>query len=168
MNFINFEKMACERAQMLQAFLSQGSMFPNDLKITNSIRFNPLTLLPDIVHACNMYDFTRAHITHAVQYRGTDYKEGQFLPLNLNNETFQVTFGQVILIVISRESPYFVCILRNSIYNEETALYSLEMGESPIYNCVHYSQLLDYYPLNGYTLHNETLITLKHQYGYCY
>jgi len=99
-NFRNLCQMLADRHQMLQAFLSAGSLFPSQLAVDGAIDFCAELYCSKIQQAVASFSFTPVSTVSATKatYKGTHYKSGLFVVLKETDDGF--VFGKILLLLI--------------------------------------------------------------------
>ena len=100
-NFKNLCHTLSERHQMLQAYLSAGSMGRAVLQVKDSSPFYSVLYSKPIQGAVRQFDFTDTNtkVTVEMVYKGTSYKKGQFL---ITGSIDSMEFGELVLILIKK------------------------------------------------------------------
>ncbi len=163
-NFKNLCATLAERHQLLQAYLSAGSLFPPVIQVEKGTEFYPGDYNESIKVATAPFNFTHdtTVATNAVIVKGTKYKKGMHDVLGQDDEGPHM--GEIKLILIHcSDFVYFVVGRQQAVELPDLGVHSLteEVQESN-FTCVKQEDLLDYYPLMGYKLNCTTVIVFHH------
>lgn len=162
-NFKNLCSTLAERHQLLQAYLSAGSLFPPSVVVEKGTDFVPTDYNEDIKDAVAHLNFeSNALISHEAKVKGTKYKKNMFLVLDQSDEG--ITFGKIKAILIQGDSVYFLTEVYNSVTLIDQGLHSLAMTPAKRLCCVDQESLLDYYPLPLYKLCGLSVLALHHSF----
>lgn len=161
-NFKNLCKTLAERHQLLQSFLSTGSLFPPSVVVEKGTEFIAGDYNAKIIQSVGHLNFDPLHtlISHSVTVKGTTYKSNMFVVIGHNDDGLIV--GQIKKAIIHNNSAvYFI----TEVYQAVRQPYSNSYCTTPMqeaYYCVSQSELLDYYPLPKYSVCGMSLVTLHH------
>lgn len=147
-------------------------MFPPVIKVSEAASpFFANTYCEAIANAVMDLGFTPEDTveTFHATFKGSDYRKGTYVVI-ARNEDHELIFGRIITILCRNNELFFLTENYISAFLPELSLYAIEdcRGE---YQCVNVCQLLDYYPLVGYSwksntrlryLRRKTLIPLHH------
>lgn len=164
-NFINICHTFAERHQLLQAYLSDGSLFSCDSDVVNAISFNA-DLYNDKVKDAFYIHHSSAEdvVTSSVAViNGIEYKKDLFVVVA--NGDYSLTLGQIVMIFQHKDNN--MCLLVNEVaaQNEsEMGYYKIEWPSCtpPSFTCVRVSDLKSHCCLPSYKVGNEHVIVLKH------
>jgi len=165
-NFKNLCKTLAERHQMLQTFMSAGSLFPSELMIESSISFHTELYHVGIQWAVAPFHFNceNTAVTHKVVYKGSLYKEGLFVVISESVERYW--FGKLVFMLCHNANSVFCLVeVYSGLYDIDTGLYCLMphlIDSQTQIKCVHIELLLDSFPLVGYRRDSHYLIALDH------
>ncbi len=102
-------------------------------------------------------------MANAVNYKGTDYKQGMFVVLEESEDGY--VLGKLLFLLIFQGTELFCVVEKcHSVHCIETGLYFLMLNDNDhaVVECVNINSLLDYYPLTGYRRRQFTLLALHH------
>lgn len=159
-NFKNLCLTLSERHQLLQAYLSAGSMGKAVFQVKNGSPFYSGLYSKAIQDAVRQFDFTETNtkVTVEILYKGTSYKKGQFLVTG-NIDSMQ--FGELVLILIKNDTVHFLMSVYTAEFLSEYHLYSVRKDNEKM-QCLNISDLIDFYPLPSYIKDGCQIVPLKH------
>ncbi|KAL0150086.1 hypothetical protein M9458_054611, partial [Cirrhinus mrigala] len=151
-NFKNLCSTLAERHQLLQAYLHSGSLFPSILQVGQANEFDEQMYNDAIKEAVRISGVTNQNTaeTASVTYKGSTYKKGMAVVLNVNDRGHEL--GRVLLILVSQQQIYFVCEKSQSVPALDLGVHILQHDTQTHYVCVNVENLADYYPLPIYKL----------------
>ncbi len=145
--------------QFLQAYLSAGSLFPPVIKLSDTASpFFANSYCEGIENAVEDFQFSPEDTveTFHVTYKGSDYRKGTYVVI-ARDEEGELLFGRIITILCRNNELFFLTENYISAFVPELSLYAIEdctcRGQ---FQCVNVDQLLDYYPLVGYSWKSNT------------
>ena len=149
-----------ERHQMYQAYLSEGFMCDLILRVKNSTAFYPELYGGSVKDAVRQFGFTENNtkVSAEVMYRGTLYKQGQFL---VTHNMDLIEFGELALILIKDEDVHFLLRKFVTEFIPEYHLHELK-HQTEIMHCMKINDLADFCPLTSYMMNEKRVIPLKH------
>lgn len=164
-NFKNLCATLAERHQLLQAFLSAGSLFPPVIQVERGTEFYVSDYNESIKAATAAFDFTQNDTvaTNEVTVKGTKYKKGMYVVLGRDDDGLHMGGIQLILIH-HNDSVYFVVERQQAVELVHLGIHCLEVVEDPNYMCVKQEDLLDYYPLVEYKLNGTSMMIFHHSF----
>ena len=139
-------------ASAVAGFPRRRKLFPPTLAIEKGTEFYSSHYNSEIQSAVasNNFNCHNTVASHSVEYKGTRYKQGLFLPLSRNDDG--VVFGRIELILVHQDSEvFFITKKFQSLLHVDSGLYGLCClgGENQV-QLVKHETLLDYYPLPEY------------------
>ncbi len=159
-NFKNLCLTLSERHQLLQAYLSAGSMSKPVFQDKDGSPFYSGLYSESIQDAVRQFGFTETNtkVTVEILEKGTSYKKGQFLVTG-NIDSMQ--FGELVLILIKNDTVHFLMSVYTSEFLSGYHLYSVRKDNEKM-QCLNISDLIDFYPLPSYIKDGYQIIPLKH------
>lgn len=160
-NFRNVCSTMANKHQMLQAYLSEGSVFRDDVCADRAMEFDIHMFATNVQEALASIGFCEAEtmVSNMVTYKGTLYKKGMILVHGVSEDALE--FGKIMCIVIHlREKVYFVVQKCQSCVLAHLGLYCI--SEDNDVACICSDSLLDYHPLQEYRLCSTNVVTLHH------
>lgn len=161
-NFKNLCGTLAERHQLLQSFLSAGTLFLPSVVVEKGTEFivgdyND-KIRQSVAHL--NFDHVNTLISHDVTVKGTTYKSNMFIVIGYNDDGLVV--GKIKKAVIHKNSAvYFITEVYQAVRQPEiNAYHTSPMQEA--YYCVSQAELLDHYPLPEYSVWGMSLLTLHH------
>jgi len=161
-NFKNLCGTLAKRHQLLQSFLSAGTLFPPSVVVEKGTEFivgdyND-KIRQSVAHL--HFDHLNTLISHDVTVKGTTYKSNMFVVVGHNDDGLVV--GKIKKAVIHNNSAvYFITEVYQAVRQPEiNAYHTSPMQEA--YYCVSQAELLDHYPLPEYSVWGMSLLTLHH------
>jgi hypothetical protein len=165
-NFVNLCKTLAVRHQLLQCYLSEGSVIPPVLNVEKGFEFHCSLHSSQIQKAVQPFHFSANNVTasYNVRFRGTVYKKNMYLSLYKSND--DVLFGKIELILCQDDCVYFLVERYHSLFQSESGTYCLldKSGTCPEIACVEANELLDYYSLPAYRIDSLQRIALHHSF----
>jgi len=166
-NFKNVCKTASQRHQLLQSYLSQGSLFGESVKCDQALDFDVshyTKKIQDAVANVSLNSKDTA-ICHSLIIKGTEYKKGQFVVIG--EREMGVTFGKIVVLFLLSRFPCKEALAAVEIFqahrSSQFGVHCLEDTNSePEVKCVKLDELLDYYPLTAYNFEDLIVIPLHH------
>lgn len=172
-NFLNLSHSLAQKHQMLQAYYSAGSLFTEDAILEKCTELS-LTLISSNMKQTLFsrgISIEQCVCASVATFRGTTYREGQFVVLpSFSNAvtqtctilTYPVAFGKIKLIIQHKESEqlYFIVEEYSSVYTQDLHLATVVASDR--LQCISQSELHDYHPLSGYCLGQKVYISLHH------
>jgi hypothetical protein len=164
-NFKNVCKSMAERHQLLQAYLSSGSVIKNKIQFDTALEFDQADYCLEVQGAVSFLDLSRneSFVSQSVTVKGTEYRKGLFVPVD-SNETGLV-FGRIIIILVMKhvEEVYLVVERFQSSRLIDLGVHCIDsINENKSVQCISVDKLLDYYPLPKYEVHNLWMLPLHH------
>lgn len=166
-NFKNLCKTLAVRHQLLQAFLSEGSVLPQILQIEKGVEFYVHDYRQSIQDAVAKFTFNPENCiaSYSVTYKGTEYKRGLFLPVGCDDSG--IVFARIEVILVSNSCEvYLVATVYQSLLHVDSGLHCLvdydSDSESDEVKCFEIDRFADYYPLPSYEYCKLTAISLHH------
>lgn len=158
-NFKNLCFTLSQRHQMLQAYLSAGSLGQGVLQVKDSSPFYVALYSQGIQDAVREFGFSEINtkVTVEMSYKGTLYKKGQFLVTGRDS----VNFGELGLILIKNDTIYFIVSIYNTEFIPYFHMYSVKKDNEEMC-CLNINDLADFYPLPSYWKDGYQLVPLKH------
>jgi hypothetical protein len=98
--------------------------------------------------------------TASATYKGTTYKKGMTVVLNLNDSGY--VLGKIALIIVKQEKVYFVSEKYQSVPVLDLGVHCLQHSCETQYVCVGADSLADYYPVPVYRRFDLDLAVLHH------
>ena len=162
-NFINVTKTMAERHQLLQAYYSHGCLFEAELEVSKHMPYETTVLADHIREATSPFNFDHecTFYSYECAYKGTTYKKDMCLLLRYGDGGLIV--GKIIFCIIQKNDLYFVVTEHETDLCSDLGLY-LVKSVKKLANCVKCSDILDYYPLQAYTIGSQSYVTFKHQF----
>lgn len=160
-NFKNLPLTLSDRHQLLQAYLTAGSMGPQDVQMKDCFcSFCSELHTEEINNAVLQFGFTEmnAKVTANVQCKGITYKRGQFLVTG--NEDF-IQFGELILVIVKDSALHFLVRLHATEFLPHYHMFSVKNLSGRL-QCLHINDLLDVWPLSSYIKDGHQVVPLKH------
>lgn len=155
----NFKNL-CGTHQLLQSFLSAGTLFPPSVVVEKGTEFivgdyNDKIRLKSVAHL--NFDPEDTLISHEVIVKGTAYKSNMFVLMDHNDNGLII--GQIKKAVIHKSSAvYFITEVYQAVCQPCINAYvTAPMQEA--YYCVYQADLIEYYPL---PIHCMSLLTPHH------
>lgn len=162
-NFRNITKTLSVKHQLLQAYNLNGAFFPQSLNYSNGCTFRANLYDVNIQNAVQpLCASDELFMTNKIEINGTTYSSGQFL--QLKNEDFYTSMGEIQFVLISHGVPYFLVTEWKGVWFLERGIFSLHPLN--IFKLVKHASLIDFYPLSPYIIKNEQFIVLKHKIAY--
>lgn len=161
-NFKNLSSTLAERHQLLQAYLHSGSLFSGILQVGQVNEFDDQMYNVAIQEAVRLSGFKKQNAaeTVSVKYKGTAYRKGMAVLLNVNDRGYE--FGKIVLLLVSQEKVYFVCEKSQSVPALDLGVHILQHETQTHYVCVSGDTLAGYYPQPLYKLFHLDVIVLHH------
>ncbi|KAK3911164.1 2,3,4,5-tetrahydropyridine-2,6-dicarboxylate N-acetyltransferase [Frankliniella fusca] len=152
------------RHELHQAFIRCGSDGFSSLQYTKSQAFLFEAFCPEIQEAVRGAGLSLSiRACCKVSFKGTKYCKGEILALNQSYYQEDIVFGRISLILITPdESLFFLVETLQSIFVPHIRAYSVIGSSLPHYKCVKHNDILAYFPLHNYKIHNGSYIRLKH------
>lgn len=150
--------------KVLQAYLSEGSLFPSAVHVERGTEFYASDYNDKIRASVAGQDFESqsAIACNEVTVKGTVYRKGMCVLLKSTDEELSV--GKINLIIVLNESVQFVTQKHTFVKMSDMGVYC-ELGvANEDYVCVKQDDLLDYYPLPLYKMHDTSLIAIHHSF----
>ncbi|XP_023815110.1 uncharacterized protein LOC111948035 [Oryzias latipes] len=160
-NFKNLCLTLSERHQMLQAFLSAGSMSPPALQMRDGSPFYSELYSEQVKTAVLHFGFTERNtkIPLDVMYNGITYRKGQFVVTKYDDS---VEFGQLLLIFVKDDSVvHFLMKMHVAEFLSSYNMYSIKNDTGRL-ECRLISELIDLWPLSSYVNNGYQIVPLKH------
>lgn len=160
-NFKNLGSTLAERHQLLQAYLSAGSIFPPNVQVGEADEFRSHlynTHIQEAVRMQGIHDST--FITLTATYKGTKYQTSMVVVVDQTDDVY--TFGKIEMILIHFSKLFFVVEKCKSVPVVDLGLHFLQQESSPHYLCVNAENLADYYPLPIYKRFDANFVALHH------
>lgn len=162
-SFVHLCKTLAERHQLLQAYLSSGSLFlPAVQAIGDANEYDEQLYNGLIQESVRTAGFTKETVSEvsAVVYKGTKYSKGLVVVMGHNEHGY--VFGKISVILISHNKQvHFVLDMLPSVLLVDLGLHCLQKSEKR-FKCVHADSLCDYYPLPMYYVSGLTVVSLHH------
>lgn len=166
-NFKNVCKTASERHQLMQSYLSQGSLFGESVKCEQALDFDVSHYskqIQDAVAEVSLSSKTTA-VCHRLSFKGTEYQKGQFVVIGENEPV--VTFGKIVVLFLLRKfscNEAFAAVeICHAFRSPQFGLHCIQnTDDEPEVKCVKLDELLDYYPLTAYHLEDMLVVPLHH------
>ncbi|XP_071847914.1 uncharacterized protein [Apostichopus japonicus] len=164
-NFINITSTLAQKHQLLQAFCSNGQLFPEQIQLLKEMPFHVdlySLQIRQAIFESQMAETEGCSVSDEVLMFGTKYKKGMFLLLAGDNGT--IKFASLLLVLLSQGCVYFVVRNHSHHYLSDYGIYEIDtsLNESVV-TCVPFKIILDHYPLLGYRVNGVTMVTLKHK-----
>jgi hypothetical protein len=165
-NFINITHTLSKKHQLLQAYYSEGTIFPDDVECPqNTIKFVAQLYNDNVTHstASQPEIDEESLVCHSITFRGTKYMKGQYVAVSRVDGCLQ--FGKITMIVVSTSGPYkpfLVVEVHLSSYIKRMGVYQLEESGMRDMHCIAIHDLIDYFPLNGKRIDGNDYLVLKH------
>lgn len=149
-NFKNLGVTLAERHQLLQAYLHSGNIFPSILQVGQANEFDAQMYNAAIQEAVRFRGLTKDNTieTSTVTYKGTLYKKGMSVVLDVNDSGY--VLGKIVLILVKQDKVYFVSDKHQSVPVLDLGVHCLQYDLETQYVCVCADSLADYYPLPVY------------------
>lgn len=160
-NFKNLPLTLSNQHQLLQAYLTAGSVGPQDLQMKDCSPFCSELYSEQINSAVVQFGFTEtnAKITADVQYKGITYKRGQFV-VTRNDDLVQ--FGELIQVIVKDDTAvHFLLRLHATEFLPHYRMYSVKNPSEKL-QCFHINDLLDAWPLSSYIKDGHQIVPLRH------
>lgn len=162
-NFKSVCSTLTEKHQLLQAYRCAGAYFPIIMETKQAVSLDVDTYTDAVrdalvgINAC-----AEDQITYQLTLLGTTYRKGDYLPVEYDDNTCMLSFGEIIFILMKNVDVYFVVRIHNTEFNPDLQVYLLcdDRNGNRRYACVKSEDLLDYYPLPAYKI--PKVIPLKH------
>lgn len=161
-NFRNICQSLAERHQLLQAFLSAGSLFPPDVVVDKGTEFFASDYNDNIQQSVAHLDLDPANtlITNDVTMKGTKYKSNMYVFIGHNDDGLLV--GKIKKIIVFKNSVvFFICEIHQAVRLPSIDSYHTSPVPSSYY-CVKAEELLDFFPLPEYMVWGMPLLILHH------
>ena len=155
-----------ERRQLLQSYLSVGSLFPPALRGEQGMESHARSYNADIQNVTEHFGFNSDGTTAAskIVFKGTEYKTGLFFALDKNDDG--IIFGGIQLILVKDGTEvFFVAEKCQSVPLVELGVHAImtkNPGEKTPLVCIKANDLPGYYPSPAYTFRNMSVISLRH------
>ena len=161
-NFKSLGSTLAERHQLLQAYLHSGNIFAPVLQIDKANAFDSQIYNAAIQQAVTCRGLTKDTTmeTASATYKGTTYKKGMTVVLNLNDSGY--VLGKIALIIVKQEKVYFVSEKYQSVPVLDLGVHCLQHSCETQYVCVGADSLADYYPVPVYRRFDLDLAVLHH------
>ena len=164
-NYINLEQTLSKKHQMLQAFLSEGSLFKPDLIVEQYLPVDRTFYSPEIMQSINKCCFAEnsTSYTCAASYKGTLYKKDMFVLIERSSEDDSIIAGKIVLCLIENNSKLHFVVEKVRLQLDLNLGVHYVNYASSSHDCVAHDCLLDFYPLIEYVINSISFVTLKHQ-----
>lgn len=160
-NFVNVTKMLANRHQMFQAYLSAGLRYPlDDIQVNSSVDLDLSLCSGKVRELVSSLNISHLQVSKEVTLKGTLYTKGLVLPVHIQHDTNEITFGQIQLIIIS-SCVHFIVALRHGEFNFDAGCYVIA-DESDL-KCLPLDSFADHYPLAVYETNEFSAVILRHQ-----
>lgn len=162
-NFINICHTFAERHQLLQAYLSNGSLFDTAVHLDNAICFN-VDLYNDSIRDaffCHHVSVDDVLTSCSGNINGIQYKKDLFVVVE-NNE-LSLIFGKIVMLFQHKDrSVCFLIKKTQACYNSNMGFYQVKQNSSEPFACIKFSDLKASCCLPSYRVNNEEVIVLQH------
>lgn len=160
-NFINVPKMLATRHQQLQAYLSAGSRFHGDGVVLNTVVAIQSQIHHEVQSLISDRQIRIQHVFTELTYKGTTYKTGLVLPMNMHHAANCVLFGEIVLLAMVEDG--LQCFVRKRIGSYDCDVGCYVLNDRTDVCCVSLCAFADSYPLHIYSVHDIEIVVLKHQ-----
>lgn len=163
-NFKNLCATLAERHQLLQAYLGEGSFFPQFIQVENGTDFFSDDYNERIRESVASLNFQSENTVaaHKVTFKGTTYKKDMFVVTGKHDEG--LVFGRIKLILVLNDSVvHFITENYMAVRLVDQGVHCLNSTpQETFFLCIKQENLLDYYPLPEYKVFGLSLIILHH------
>jgi hypothetical protein len=160
-NFVNLSYMLARRHQLLQAYLSEGVRFSDEIFLGKRGIVLDSALTADVCSLLEVSGIASYNCYADVTIRGQKYSQNCVLPVALP-VLQNAVFAQVLLVVVDGNVKFLVK-LRLAEFDFKVGCYYLTDNDNGI-KIVQLDDFLDYHPLNIYIIKGNSFIVLKHQF----
>lgn len=98
--------------------------------------------------------------TVSATYKGTTYRKGMAVLLNVNDRGHEL--GRIVVLLVSEEKVYFVCEKSQSVPALDLGVHILQHDTQRHYVCISVDTLADYYPLPVYNFDDHLDVFVLH------
>lgn len=163
-NFKNLCATLSERHQLLQAYLSAGSLFPPVVQVSRGDGFYAGDYNNSIQASTAAFNVIQGSTLAAneVIYKGTKYKKSMYIAIKQDDDGLHM--GEIKLILIQCNDSVFFVVSRQKAVElvDKGVLLLTEIDKESNYICVKQEDLLDYYPLVQYKMNDLPVIIFHH------
>ena len=161
-NFKNVSRMLAEKHQLLQAYLSCGSLFPEAIIFVKSTSLR-CSFLPEKVacalNASKILFNDTDNVVPCLTVYGTNYRNDMFVFIETNDE--ESTVSRMELIIVIREMKIWFCVETfSATLVPHLGVYSLSTLR--VFRVVQLDACIDYYLLQGYSPSDGLVVVPKH------
>ncbi|XP_064455219.1 uncharacterized protein LOC135366447 isoform X1 [Ornithodoros turicata] len=161
-NFVNLTLTLARKHELLQCYLSTGTMFPPEVIVTSNSASEKQSFPEKYVQLCRATLCQPFELFRAVQFRGTSYIAGYYVAWRREEST--VIFARLEAAALCEDTSLFLIISEaHSSYLDDLGIYAVEgIADTTPVQCVNITDIVDYYPLPLYSCLNRKVLVLKH------
>jgi len=165
-NFKNILLSLSVRHQLMQSYLGTGDFFDSCIEVEKSSEFNCSlynTAIRNAAKEANLEEMTDVNMSYNITVKGTSYKRGDVVVINIGEYIDEYEFGEILFSLITLSSEIYVMVkILNSEYVPEIRAHDLTEPHNPKFLCCSIKNLLDYLPLPIYNIGGKFYIKFKH------
>jgi len=165
---VSFGQVACMKVTVEDYLERRHFLFPDiklrylldDIRVNSSVDLDLSLCSEKVRELVSSLNISHMQVSKEVTIKGTLYTKGLVLPVHIQHDTNEITFGQIQLIIIS-SCVHFIVALRHGEYNFDAGYYVI--GSESDLKCLLLFSFADQYPLAVYKTNEFSAVILRHQ-----